>query len=220
MSDPVSNPMDSPTITRERRTKKRVLRLGLIIPMLALAAAAVLVSSAIMASIVSDQETLEIFTDAAVIPPELLDEIVWLEDPNDLPREMEPLTRIAVTSSWIRAWEQMEIVAKTGDTSGVEVYFSGSARKGVLERAGQWSGRSVSQVGHDLQLTFYSEDGQVIGLSSVDSHLLRNDVVDDVNFVRETRESYDAVLVLEDGNWRIQHWVRRSLDGGSWTVSS
>lgn len=206
--------------TVERRTKKRILRLSLIIPLLCGAAAVLLLSSAIMASIVSDQETQDIFTDAAVIPPELLDEIVWLEDPDDLPREMEPLTRIAVTSSWIRAWEQLEIVARTGDTSGVEVYFANSAREGVLERAGQWSGRSVSQVGHDLQLSFYSEDGQVIGLSSVESHLVRTDRVDDVEFTRETRESYDAVLVLDDGNWRIHHWVRRSLEGGSWTASS
>lgn len=206
--------------TVERRTKKRILRLSVIIPLLCGAAAVLLLSSAIMASIVSDQETQDIFTDAAVIPPELLDEIVWLEDPDDLPREMEPLTRIAVTSSWIRAWEQLEIVARTGDTSGVEVYFANSAREGVLERAGQWSGRSVSQVGHDLQLSFYSEDGQVIGLSSVESHLVRTDRVDDVEFTRETRESYDAVLVLDDGNWRIHHWVRRSLEGGSWTASS
>ncbi len=206
--------------TVERRTKKRILRLSLIIPLLCGAAAILLLSSAIMASIVSDQETQDIFTDAAVIPPELLDEIVWLDDPDDLPREMEPLTRIAVTSSWIRAWEQLEIVARTGDTSGVEVYFANSAREGVLERAGQWSGRSVSQVGHDLQLSFYSEDGQVIGLSSVESHLVRTDRVDDVEFTRETRESYDAVLVLDDGNWRIHHWVRRSLEGGSWTASS
>ena len=204
----------------ERRIKKRFLRLSVIIPLLCAAAAVLLLSSAIMASIVRDQETQDIFTDAAVIPPELLDEIVWLEDPDDLPREMEPLTRIAVTSSWIRAWEQLEIVARTGDTSGVEVYFANSAREGVLERAGQWSGRSVSQVGHDLQLSFYSEDGQVIGLSSVDSHLVRTDRVDDVEFTRETRESYDAVLVLDDGNWRIHHWVRRSLEGGSWTASS
>ena len=204
----------------ERRTKKRFLRLSVIIPLLCAAAAVLLLSSTIMASIVRDQETQDIFTDAAVIPPELLDEIVWLEDPDDLPREMEPLTRIAVTSSWIRAWEQLEIVARTGDTSGVEVYFANSAREGVLERAGQWSGRSVSQVGHDLQLSFYSEDGQVIGLSSVDSHLVRTDRVDDVEFTRETRESYDAVLVLDDGNWRIHHWVRRSLEGGSWTASS
>lgn len=206
--------------TVERRTKKRILRLSVIIPLLCGAAAVLLLSSAIMASIVSDQETQDIFTDAAVIPPELLDEIVWLDDPDDLPREMEPLTRIAVTSSWIRAWEQLEIVARTGDTSGVEVYFANSAREGVLERAGQWSGRSVSQVGHDLQLSFYSEDGQVIGLSSVESHLVRTDRVDDVEFTRETRESYDAVLVLDDGNWRIHHWVRRSLEGGSWTASS
>jgi len=207
-------------MTTERQAKKRFLRLGLIIPLLCAAAAVLLLSSAIMASIVRDQETQDIFTDAAVIPPELLDEIVWLEDPDDLPREMEPLTRIAVTSSWIRAWEQMEIVARTGDTSGVEVYFANSAREGVLERAGQWSGRSVSQIGHDLQLSFYSEDGQVIGLSSVDSHLVRTDTVDDVEFTRETQERYDAVLVLDDGNWRIHHWVRRSLEGGSWTASS
>jgi len=206
--------MTAPPSATDRAATKRFLRVGLIGPLLLAAAVVLLGSSAIMASIVRDDERNEIFTDAAELPPDLVDEVVWLPDPGGLPREMEPLTRDAVTASWIRAWEQLEIVASTGDTSGVEVYFANSAREGVLAQASQWSGRSVSQLGHDLQLTFYSEDGQIIGLSSVESRLQRSETRDEVEYTRGSRESYDAVLVLDDGNWRVHHWVRRSFDAG------
>lgn len=105
----------------------------------------------------------------------------------------------------------MRIVAETGETEGVEVYFANSAREGVLDQADAWSGRSVRQLGHELQLTFYSEDGQIVGLRS-NSVLERSHTLEDESvMIRETVESYEAVLVLDDGNWRVHHWVRRSI---------
>jgi hypothetical protein len=70
----------------------------------------------------------------------------------------------------------------------------------------------VEQRGHELRLRFYSEDGQVIGLVA-ESDLLRSERIGEATTSWIGRESFDAVLVLEDGNWRIRHLVRRAATG-------
>lgn len=168
-------------------------------------------------SITRSEQTNEIFNAAATPPPELLESVIWQPDASDLKRQMEPLTRVEVTSAWIRAWEQLSIVAQTGDLTGLEVYFANSALEGLLASVEDTSGHPVHQLGHRLKLDFYSQDGQVIGLTAQEVQLLRSVNVDGVLGWMETTESYEAILLLEDGNWRIQHWVRRDATGDWWT---
>lgn len=168
-------------------------------------------------SITTSETTNEVFNAAAVLPPELVEAVEWQPDSPDLKRAMEPLTRDDVTSTWIRAWEQMSIVAQTGDTTGLEVYFSDSALEGLLGSTGDTSERPVRQLGHELRVDFYSQDGQVIGLSAEQVDLVRSVEVQGALGWMQTEESYDAVLLLEDGNWRIHHWVRRSGQQRWWT---
>ena len=198
--------------------KKMLLRLVLL-GIVGVVGLAVLGGFGTLLSLVTTSgNTAEVFTDAAELPEELLDSVTWLPDDEGLPRPMEPLTRLDVTSAWIRAWSQLTVAAETGDTIGMEVYFSNDALRAVLAGAENASGRPVFQIGHDLRLTFYSEDGQVIGLTGERIRLLRAEpFTDGRRRFFETEESYEAVLVLEDGNWRIQHWVRRSV-AGEWLV--
>lgn len=199
-----------------RSKAKRNLRLLVGLVVVLLAAGTLGLASSLLASLSQSEETEAVFTDAAELPSELFDAVEWAADPSDLPRQMEPLTRVDVTNSWLRAWEQLRIVAETGETAGVEVYFSSSARTSVLEAATSWDGRSLRQLGHDLQITFYSEDGQVIGLTSTASRLVRSAEANGAEWTQDSTESYEAVLVLEDGNWRIHHLVRVSVDAGPW----
>ncbi len=213
------SPSESEGLTGRSRTKRH-LRLVVAFVVLGLAAAALSLSATVLASLSQSANTEAVFNDAAELPEELFDAVIWAPDPADLPRQMEPLTRVDVTNSWLRAWEQLRIVAETGETTGVEVYFSHSARSGVLAAASSWEGRSVRQVGHDLQLTFYSEDGQVIGLTATESRLVRSEELNGREWTQETVESFEALLVLEDGNWRIHHLVRRSVEAGPWIEST
>lgn len=205
-------------VASARRGKKRVIRAGLGAVLVGLALVLISSASGVLSSLTESSEELAVFTPAAELPPDLLSSVAWQVDAADLPRQMEPLTRADITASWLRAWEQMSIVSQTGDVSGVEVYFSNTARVGVLAGADDWGNRSVHQLGHELELTFYSEDGQIVGLRSNETRLQHREVAEDHTLVRETTESYEAVLVLEDGNWRIHHWVRRSFEAGDWAV--
>ncbi len=218
--DPEESPELSIADAQRRASAKRRLRAGLIVPLLVGGLIALLGVSAIFGAVARSEQTEDIFTDAAELPPELIEEVTWLPDPADLPRQMEPLTRVDLTSSFLRAWEQMTIVSATGDTSGVETYFAGPARVGVLARAGEWNDLSVKQLGHTLELSFYSEDGQVIGMTAVESRMQREQVTDAGVITQESLESYDVVLVLDDGNWRIHHMIRREYEPGAWTLTA
>lgn len=167
--------------------------------------------------ITQSDQTNDIFNEAAQLPADQLDAVLWQPDRPDLRREMEPLTRVDVTSAWLRAWEQLSIVAQTGDTTGLEVYFSNSALEGLLGSASDSRNFPTHQIAHELRIDFYSRDGQVIGLTADRVELVRAAEVGDVTGWLQTDESYEAVLLLEDGNWRIQHWVRRDVADRWWT---
>ncbi len=171
----------------------------------------------IFSGITSSQETNEIFNAAAALPPDLLDAITWEPDAPDLPRDMEPLTRVDVSSAWIRAWEQLTIAAQTGDVSGMEVYFSNSALEAAVARAADMGGRPLHQLSHRLRVDFYSQDGQVIGLTAPEVRFVRAVPLGEEIGWMHSVESYEAVLLLEDGNFRIQHWVRRQVENRWWT---
>lgn len=175
--------------------------------------------SGLLSSVTQGGEAAAIFTDAAELPDELVDAVQWFPDAQDLPRPMEPLTRRDVTSSWIRAWSQLTLAAETGDTSGVEVYFSNSAREAVLSDVENLSTRPLHQFSHELQVTFYSEDGQVLGLTATTGVVREEPFADGQPRFFETTETFESVLVLEDGNWRIHHWVRVAVDG-QWLVGA
>ncbi len=216
--DPIATPELSVADAKRRASAKRRLRASFVAPLLIAGLLMLLAMSAIFSAVARSQETEDIFTDAAELPPGLIEEVTWLPDPAELPRQMEPLTRTDLTASFLRAWEQMAIVSETGDTSGVATYFAGSARQGVVARAGEWHDLSIKQLGHTLELSFYSEDGQVVAMTATESRILRERHTDAGVLVQESLESYEVVLVLDAGQWRIHHLIRRTYEPGAWTL--
>jgi hypothetical protein len=207
-----------PPRARRRFGPKALIKLVLI-AVVGVGALTFLFASAFAANNVStSQETESVFNEAATLPADMLDAVTWIPDTPDLPRQMEPLTRTDITDAWLRAWAQLALVADGGDTAGLEVYFSNSALDGVLASLPEIAGAPIHQIGHDLRLDFYSEDGQVVALEATNTRLLRAVPMGDGSVAwYDTVETWEAVLVLEDGNWRIQHWVRRSAEGAWWT---
>ncbi len=176
----------------------------------------IVVAAASISAVSNASETDAIFNDAGSLPPELVDAVTWRPDAPDSGRRVEPLTRERVTISWLRAWEQIRITAETGDTSGLAVSFSNSALEGVASLASNGTTHSLRQLGHDVQVTFYSDDGQVLGLTAHASEFVHTETGVGRTLERRSIESFDAVLLLEDGHWRIHHLVRRSVDVDPW----
>lgn len=149
------------------------------------------------------------------VPPDLQVALSWLPDDADTGRQMEPLTRTQIESAYLRAWFQWNISYLRGAPYGLETYFVGPALAAADEAvlAARQQGFSLVQTDltHQLQLHFYAADGSIVSLTAHDvlvAQLIR-DAAGAPIFSGVTQADYDVVMMLEDGNWRVRHWVRR-----------
>ncbi len=180
-----------------------------------------------MADITRSEETAAIFNVSAELHHDLVEAVEWRADPPGLPKELAPLDREAITETWLRAWTQFLVLSDGSGpvgsgadgtvTDGLIEYFGGAAEDAMLASHSDWLGLPIHQIGHDLQLNFYSDDGSVVSVSSEASRFLRGHPVDGRTEWYDTVETYDAVFVFREGNWRVHHWVRRSSEG-SWAT--
>jgi hypothetical protein len=151
------------------------------------------------------------FTEVPTGVPALDGIVVWAPDAVLQEREVEPATRRAVEAAWTRAWQARQR-ASAGDSSLLDTWFSGPALDQALTLVSP-SGPPVGiRLGrHRLRITFYSDDGSVIGLSADPVRIYRTITTEAGLWVLGTDESYDVVLLLEDGNWRIRQWERTGV---------
>jgi len=210
-----------------RSIKKLVLRLILMGFVGVFGIVALTVLSRAMAGITRSEETAAIFNVSAKLPHDLVGAVEWLPDAESNPKPLPTLEREAITEAWLRGWAQISILSDGSgpvgssvdgeNTDGLTEYFSGPAYDALIGGAPGWLGRPVHQIGHDLQLTFYADDGSLATVSSRSTRLLRSQPFgDDVQWF-DADETWDAVFVLEDGAWRMHHWVRTSADGKWWS---
>jgi hypothetical protein len=120
--------------------------------------------------------------------------VSWNPDEPDLLRSVERQTRLDVAKAWVGAL--------SGEAD--DIWFSG----GALERQADAAQLAVSAdtTWNDHQITtyFYSLDGQVLGVE-----ILSTGVVDmGAGVALSVSDSYEVVLVLRDGNWRVELLTR------------
>ncbi len=196
----------------------RAAKLVVIAALLVLAPLAVVALAWLETTVSTSEVTEDSFNEAAELPAEMIDAVTWLPDAPDLPRPMEPLTRLDITDAWLRAWAQLALATETGDTSGLEAYFSSSALDAVETSSRDRTSQPIHQIGHDLRVDFYAEDGQIVGLEATDTRVLRGIAAGSgTGAWFDSSERYEALLVLEDGRWRVHHWVRVDAEGAWWT---
>lgn len=137
------------------------------------------------------------FSATETVPEALAAELTWLADADDLVRVVEPTTRELLASAWLRANDALARAAD-GDLGGLDVWFTDAAREQALARfAGDVTVDPV--LSHALRVDFYSLDGQVVTLTA-DLSVRRDDTTG--------VETVQAILVLNDGNWRIRNLER------------
>lgn len=147
-------------------------------------------------------------------PPDLHVKLTWLPDDPDSGRQLEPFTRTAIEGAYLRAWLQLNLSYLRNEPYGLKTYFAGPALEAVSaavdEIAAQGWSLAQADTTHALKLHFYSADGSII--SFTDTQTSVGQVIRDQSgvevFAGETVAAYDVVMFLEDGNWRVRHWVR------------
>ncbi len=146
-------------------------------------------------------------------PPDLDERLAWRPDAA-AGRDIEPFVRQQVAGAYLRAWAQFNISHAVGQPYGLKSYFTGVALDGVSATIAQAAaaGWRIEQadLAHDLELTFYAENGQVVAFTDHNLPLVqRLTHADGREQVIETRATFDVVMTLKDGNWRVRTWLRR-----------
>ena len=157
---------------------------------------------------------------SVAIPLELAAKLEWLSDAVDTGREMEPFTRYQIETAYLQAWRQWNLSFAKGEPTGLKTYFVEPA----LDMVGQTvvttaaAGWQIEQVNtrHQLKLHFYAADGSIVSFTDQAAVMVQAvwDESGSLVMVEETAVALDVVMLLEDGNWRIRHWVRRALEPG------
>lgn len=142
------------------------------------------------------------FSATELLPDALAVPLTWLPDRDGLARSVEPATREQLGATWRRANDALGRAA-AGDTTGLEIWFTGAALDTARRRFDTAADVSIDvAMSHELQVDFYSLDGQVV-VMDVDSTVRRAPGPDG-----RSDERVEAILVLADGNWRIRNLER------------
>ena len=143
-----------------------------------------------------------------------LPKIVW-SPLNNQGRPMDSENLKAIQNDYLDAWFVKLLAYKTNLKEGIKDYYTEHARENLYRFIDQNETEGITiestTLEHHPTLEFFSEDGQLVVISD-------NDVVEfkrvfkDYELVLETQEqsNYKAILLLEDGFWRIRHLVKES----------
>ncbi len=134
------------------------------------------------------------FTDSAEPLSVRSEAVSWNTDEPGLFRSVERQTRLDVAKAWVGAL--------AGEAN--ETWFSGGALQRQEEAANLEVALDPSWASHRITTYFYSLDGQVLGLeiSSIGSVDVGGGSTYSIS------EKYEVVMVLRDGNWRVERLTR------------
>ncbi len=150
------------------------------------------------------------------LPADIDERLHWMADhPNvEDARQMEPPTRDAISDAYLRAWAQLGIAYELGQPYGLQTYFTGQALAQVSRTLTETvaAGWQVNRTNlhHELELYFYSDDGSIVAFTDYDSRLVQHIRRGDSGLSQlvESADVWQMLMLLQDGNWRIIHLRR------------
>lgn len=151
------------------------------------------------------------------LPPNIPDahtpRIEWLPDDPNTGRTMEVFTRQQLVSDYIRGLYQWQLSYMAGKPVGLKEYFTPAAYPKALYAINTLYKKKITlhqtDLEHHIKLHFYSADGQIV--SFTDKRVLHKQRLFEGKTKLVSSESvddYDIVMLLDDGYWRIKHFVK------------
>ncbi len=130
-------------------------------------------------------------------------------------RLMDVETLKSIEADYLDAWYVKHVAYKTNTTQGVDDYYTESARKSIYDildknkAEGIWIDGTTLE--HHITLEFFSEDGKLAVIRDRDV-LEYKRVYQNEDMLFETKEisTYKAIVLLEDGFWRIRHLIKEN----------
>jgi hypothetical protein len=147
--------------------------------------------------------------DVPELPVSAQNDAQWLPDEWHGERAFEPDTRRELEAAYVDGWEGIARYQETGDSRTVIEWLAGPARQQALAAPVNYQ-RQVWAIGHRLALSFYSLDGATAAVRDSNATIVYESAAGGRETITTTRETYDSVLTLEDGYWRIRQLRRIS----------
>lgn len=128
-------------------------------------------------------------------------------------RKINPQHLLDIENDYLDAWYVRSIAFQSNSTYGIDDYFTESARENLYSQIEFNLKENIflesTSLAHNLSVEFFSEDGQLVALT--DSNVIEyKQVYKGEQLILSTYEisTYQLVLLLEDGFWRIRHIVK------------
>lgn len=160
------------------------------------------------------------------VPADLKIDVTWLPDDDDTGRTIDPFTRSQLEATYMRSWLQWNLSYVKGQPYGMKTYFTGPALVAASAAVNNTTAKGLkidqTDLVHHLKLHFYSADGSIVSFTDYDVIVAQaiRDSSGAVVFAGETRADYDVVMMLDNGNWQVRHWLRQAASVESFKQSS
>lgn len=142
-----------------------------------------------------------------------LPKTIWKDTLNP-GRPVESQTLQRIERDYLNAWYVRQQAYKTNNLSGMDAYYTTSALQKITTHINANKKQNITINGtaiiHELSLDFYSTDGQLAVVTDTGVKEYQRVFKNDTGILETTFVSdYQMVLLLEDGNWRIRHFIKK-----------
>jgi len=188
---------------------KRVIVGAALVGAVAVVAGVLVVLTVVVVRAGTGADPSDAFTEAPIVPDDIDALVEWDPDGAGLIRSVEPTTRDLLAATWVRGLAAVDRAATGGEDRPLSTWFSDGALRRQRELVA--SGHAVVATRwerHRAAVGFYSLDGQVAALRVTSEGTVE---VDGRSVL--VREDHQVVMVLRDGNWRIERLTRQSVSG-------
>ncbi len=135
--------------------------------------------------------------------------ITWgkLDNPG---RPMEKQTLQEIERDYLNAWHVRNIAYMKNDRYGIADFYTDSARARIFEHIDlnlkNNNSFKVTTLEHHTELDFYSEDGMLVVFTDKNVERFQETYYGESLLIQhKDTTSYQIIMLLEDGFWRIRH---------------
>ena len=191
---------------------RTVYRILLILSFLAVNALILIGLSALFSYLNTGADRSTILHVPQELSPNYLPKVLWAPLTNE-GRPMESQTLAEIERDYLKAWYVRSVALETNDSYGIADYYTDRAREKLftildLNKQNNSYFKSTT-LRHHPKLEFYSADGKIALLTDENVELYEEAYLKGELVTKHTEiASYQVLLLLEDGFWRVRHLVK------------
>lgn len=133
--------------------------------------------------------------------------IKWLQDDSNIEGEINKYVRSDIAKAYARSWHIRDLSIYHQKDLGLAEHFSPELQEKIIDNYSSIGVDSIhtQRISHNLKLHLISYDMQVASFSDIKSHKKSTVLFGTKPYTILTSHSYNIIMTLDDGVWRIRH---------------